>query len=227
MVFWKPLRSKARHYRVIVRPTLKGEFLVFPFGYKRGGKGYVLSLSLKNELERASWFLLDTVLLTAVLLALFSSIIVGMVGLGITVGLLVCWQFTVLRRFEQRLARIIPRARPAPVRLTKERYDLEYASQFSVRYLLGLIAGSGLLGIASVVAILVLLDAQEFGWALLALFTFAGAAFAAWKGYTLWRLKKRAFAFSVMAGDPVDIGLPERKPEVGEQKSEEGQQAEN
>jgi hypothetical protein len=224
IVFWKPLRSKARHYRVIVRPTLKGEFLVFPFGYKRGGKGYVLSLTLKKELETAGWFLLDTVLLTLMLVALFASVIIGISGLGITAILLVCWQFTVLRRFEQRLARIIPRARPAPVRLTKDRYDLEYASQFSVRYLLGLIAGSGVLGIASVVATLVLLDAQEFGYALLTLLTFAGAAWAAWKGYTLWRLKKRAFAFSVAAGDPVDIGLPEQKPEVGEQKSEEVQQ---
>jgi hypothetical protein len=214
IVVWKPLRSKARHYRVIVRPTLKGEFLVFPFGYRRGGKGYVLSLTLKKELEMAGWFLLDTVLLTLVLVALFASVVIGMAGLGMTLIFLVCWQFTVLRRFEQRLARIIPRARPAPVRLTKDRYDLEYASQFSSMYLLGLIAGSGLLGVASVVATLVLLNAQEFGWELLALLTFAGAAGAAWKGYTLWRLKKRAFAFSVAAGDPVDIRLPEQKPEA-------------
>ena len=49
--FWLPRFLRRRVYQVVVRPTKQGEFLVFPFAWHRGGKGYALSRSLLKELD--------------------------------------------------------------------------------------------------------------------------------------------------------------------------------
>ena len=206
--FWQPRYVRRRRYRVLVRPTRQGEFLLFPDGWRKGGRGVVLSRTLKNTLEAPVWSVADGVFLGAVLLCLLLGFVVGLVLIPVMLVLVLVWGMFHARRAEARLAEIGAKGRPAALRLSRERYELEYASQVSAAEYWALLIGGGASGVVGAVLLMAGLVAGDALQVLLALVLVPGGALAVWRGYTFQRGKARAFRHGVVAGDPIDVPLP-------------------
>lgn len=214
--FWLPKPLRRSLYRVLVRPTKQGEFLVFPFAYHRGGKGYVVSRTLLKELDAPYWGHGDTAALVLSCALLLAAFLLPMLMLGLPV-VIAAWLAYSWRRYQARLAGILPRARFGGLLLTRARYQLELASLLDRRTLgLGLgctIAGAGLLGILTLIA---LQEGAHIGAGVL--LVGMGASLMMARTLSFW-LKKNAAAFqhSVHPGDAVDVPIPEVQEPTAEQ----------
>lgn len=206
--FWQPRYVRRRAYRVMVRPTRQGEFLLFPDGWRKGGRGVILSRTLKNTLEASVWGVADGVFLGAVLLCLLLGFVVGLVMLPVMLVLLVAWGLFDARRTEARLAEVAAKGRPAALRLSRERYELEYASQVSMREYMALLASGGVIGVSGAVLLMAGVVAGDGVQVLVAMLLLPVGALGVWRGYTFQRGKAKAFRHGVVAGDPIDLPLP-------------------
>lgn len=211
--FWQPRFARRRRYRVLVRPTRQGEFLVFPNRWHKGGRGVVLSRTLKNTLEAPVWGIADSVFLAGILLSLLLGFAVGFGMLLVMLVLAAAWGVFDARRLEARLADVTARGRPAVIRLTRERYELEYASQVNGREIAALLAGGAGVGIVGAVVLMASVVAGDGLRVMLAMILLPLGTWAVWRGVVLRRWKLEAFRHGVVAGDPIDVPLPEGRPE--------------
>jgi hypothetical protein len=207
--FWMNARMRRHHYRVCVRPTRQGEFLIHPFGYKRGGVGYVATKSIKDQWEAPFMHPTYIALIIGILIACFLLMTIGIVTLPILVFMIAGWQLKLKMDENKRFQALRPQMRLAPMTLSRKRYDIEYASQYteqelgqSLRQTLSIMVILGaLLGIFTVYGF----------WFLWGLCTLAFGGLGLHLG-RLWALKKRkhiSFRYSLVAGDPVFIPIPE------------------
>ncbi len=208
------LKTMSQHsrkaYRIRMRPTRQGEFLYFPYGWKKGGKGYLLSRSQKQRLEYPALHRYDTPLLVLAIGSCFLPFVIGLIGIIPMLGFTALWYYLIQRRQERRQQQLLQEWRPAPLKMTKARYQLEYASQFSFKILTVVGIGLFTLALIAVVQIVHHLFTGQFGsgtaLAVIILFLAVAMLTAFLKTYTL---KKVAFRTSVMAGDPADCPIPE------------------
>lgn len=212
--FWMTARMRRHHYRVCVRPTRQGEFLIHPFAYKRGGVGYVATKSIKDQWEAPFMHPTYIALIVGILIACLLLVIIGIVTLPILVFMIAGWRLKLQMDENKRFQTLRPQMRLAPMTLSRKRYDIEYASQYteqelrqSLRQTLMIIAIlGGLLGV---------LGAYQFWF----VFALCGLVFGGFGLYLmrLLALKKRkhtSFRYSLVAGDPVFIPIPDNEEET-------------
>lgn len=203
------LHHSRKTYRIRMRPTRQGEFLYFPNGWKKGGTGYLLSRSQKQRLEYPALHKYDAPILTLAVSSCFLPFVIGLPGLIPMIGLIALWYFLIKRRQEHRRTALLQDCRPAPFKMTKNRYQLEYASQYSFKILK--IIGLGLFALALIAVIQIihhLYTGRLNAATLLAVALFIIATSLIFLFLKLYEHKKIAFKTSVMAGDPADCPIP-------------------
>jgi hypothetical protein len=130
MLFNRDLKRTAA---IRVRPFQDGMVLYFPYGFDKGGPGFLVPEAQGNALRYREWspfhFICVPTMLGMFLLGLVSGAATwGYVG-GALAGLLLGELF---RRWQERIfRRMIGGFAPAPYRLSKERYWQELAMQHS------------------------------------------------------------------------------------------------
>jgi hypothetical protein len=214
--FWMTARMRQHHYRVCVRPTRQGEFLIHPFAYKRGGVGYVATKSIKDQWEAPFMHPTYIALIVGILISCLLLVIIGIVTLPILIFMIAGWRLKLQMDENKRFQALRPQMRLAPMTLSRKRYDIEYASQYteqelsqSLRQTLMIMAIlGGLLGV---------LGAYQF-WVLFALcgLVFGGFGLYFVRLLTLKKRKHTSFRHSLVAGDPVFIPIPENEEDTND-----------
>jgi hypothetical protein len=214
--FWMTARMRRHHYRVCVRPTRQGEFLIHPFAHKRGGVGYVATKSIKDQWEAPFMHPTYIALIVGILISCLLLIVIGVVTLPILVLMIAGWRLKLKMDENKRFQALRPQMRLAPMTLSKKRYDIEYASQYtdqelkkSIQQTLGLLIMLGVL--------LVVFSLQNF-WLLLGIgvLVFVGFGLYLARLITLKKRKLTSFRYSLVAGDPVFIPIPENDAPISE-----------
>ena len=213
LAFWWPRLWRRQHYRVLVRPTLQGEFLVFPHGWRRHGKGYLLSRTLKNRLEAPDWRWYDALILAACLGMLLLAFTLGWGTLAALAAMAAAWGWDMRRRYLKRVEEVTALGRFAGVVLSRARYELEYASQCKTGETAAALGFAMALGLAAGVGAGMTLKAGHAMGAALLAGVAAAACWGAARQRRLLKAGRQAYRFSVMAGDPVDMPLPEAPPD--------------
>jgi hypothetical protein len=207
--FWMTARMRRHHYRVCVRPTRQGEFLIHPFAHKRGGVGYVATKSIKDQWEAPFMHPTYIALIVGILISCLLLIVIDVVMLPILVLMIAGWRLKLKMDENKRFQALRPQMRLAPMTLSKKRYDIEYASQYtdqelkkSIQQTLGLLIMLGVL--------LVVFSLQNF-WLLLGIgvLVFVGFGLYLARLITLKKRKLTSFRYSLVAGDPGFIPIPE------------------
>jgi chromate transport protein ChrA len=214
--FWMTARMRRHHYRVCVRPTRQGEFLIHPFAHKRGGVGYVATKSIKDQWEAPFMHPTYIALIVGILISCLLLIVIGTVTLPILILMIAGWRLKLKMDENKRFQALRPQMRLAPMTLSKKRYDIEYASQYtdqelkkSIQQTLGLLIMLGVL--------LVVFSLQNF-WLLLGIgvLVFVGFGLYLARLITLKKRKLTSFRYSLVAGDPVFIPIPENDAPISE-----------
>ncbi|MFN7902067.1 MAG: hypothetical protein ACK5O1_04440 [Holosporales bacterium] len=202
--FWLPKFLRRRVYQVLVRPTKQGEFLVFPFAWHRGGKGYALSLSLLKELNAPLLEPWDALPLALLGLSMPGAVLWWPLGLLVPL-IIILWVRAFWRRYEARWQAILPRARFGGYLLTRSRFQLEFASLWQPREIL---IGLGLAGAGMFVFLAALWGFEGIVAKVLALMGLLAAGMLTKGMINLHRWARDAFRASVSPYDPVDVPLP-------------------
>jgi hypothetical protein len=207
--FWMTARMRRHHYRVCVRPTRQGEFLIHPFAHKRGGVGYVATKSIKDQWEAPFMHPTYIALIVGILISCLLLIVIGVITLPILILMIAGWRLKLKMDENKRFLSLRPQMRLAPMTLSRKRYDLEYASQYteqelkkSIKQTLVLLVGVGGLVVYCGLHNLWILGAMG----VLAL---GGCAVYLARLITLKKRKGISFRYSLVAGDPVFIPIPE------------------
>ncbi len=207
--FWMTSRMRRHHYRVCVRPTRQGEFLIHPFAHKRGGVGYVVTKSVKDQWEAPFMHPTYVAIIVGILIACLLLVVIGVVTLPLLVMMIAGWRLKLKLDENKRFQSLRPQMRLAPMTLSKKRYDIEYASQYSEKELnrslkntIALLAGLG--------AFSTLLGLYGF-WVCLgiSLLPIAGYSVYLARLIILKKQKSTSFRYSLVAGDPVFIPIPD------------------
>jgi chromate transport protein ChrA len=207
--FWMTARMRRHHYRVCVRPTRQGEFLIHPFAHKRGGVGYVATKSIKDQWEAPFMHPTYIALIVGILISCLLLIVIGTVTLPILILMIAGWRLKLKMDENKRFQALRPQMRIAPMTLSKKRYDIEYASQYtekelknSIKKNLCLLLGFG--------GLLVVFALQAFWLLWTATFLiFLGCCLYLMRLFTLKKRKLTSFRYSLVAGDPIFIPIPE------------------
>ncbi len=207
--FWMTARMRRHHYRVCVRPTRQGEFLIHPFAYKRGGVGYVATKSIKDQWEAPFMHPTYVALIVGILISCLLLVVIGVVTLPILVLMIAGWRLKLKMDENKRFQSLRPHMRVAPMTLSRKRYDLECASQYteqelkkSSKQVLCLLIGVGGLLVYCGLYSLWILGA-------IGVLAFWGCAVYLARLITLKKRKRVSFRYSLVAGDPVFIPIPE------------------
>ncbi|MFM7621755.1 MAG: hypothetical protein ACKO57_02095 [Alphaproteobacteria bacterium] len=207
--FWMTARMRRHHYRVCVRPTRQGEFLIHPFGYNRGGVGYVATKSIKDQWEAPFMHPTYIALIVGIVLACLLLIVIGIITLPVLVLMIAGWRLKLKMDENKRFQSLRPQMRLAPMTLSRKRYDIEYASQYTQEELTKSLQKT--LFIMVVLGVLIGVFGVYHHWVLCALFALGFAGFGGYLGrlLVLKKRKQMSFRYSLVAGDPVFIPIPE------------------
>ena len=123
--FWMTARMRRHHYRVCVRPTRQGEFLIHPFAHKRGGVGYVATKSIKDQWEAPFMHPTYIALIVGILISCLLLIVIGGKTLPILVLMIAGWRLKLKMDENKRFQALRPQMRLAPMTLSKKRYDID------------------------------------------------------------------------------------------------------
>ncbi|MFM7631648.1 MAG: hypothetical protein ACKO43_07605, partial [Alphaproteobacteria bacterium] len=109
----------------------------------------------------------------------------------------------------KRFQTLRPQMRLAPMALSRKRYDIEYASQYTQEELRQSLKKT--LFIMVVLGVLIGVFGVYHHWILCALFALGFAGFGVYLGrlLVLKQRKQMSFRYSLVAGDPVFIPIPE------------------
>lgn len=207
--FWMTARMRRHHYRVCVRPTRQGEFLIHPFGYNQGGVGYVATKSIKDQWEAPFMHPTYIALIVGIVLACLLLIVIGIITLPVLVLMIAGWRLKLKMDENKRFQSLRPQMRLAPMTLSRKRYDIEYASQYTQEELTKSLQKT--LFIMVVLGVLIGVFGVYHHWILCALFALGFAGFGVYLGrlLVLKKRKQMSFRYSLVAGDPVFIPIPE------------------
>jgi ABC-type antimicrobial peptide transport system permease subunit len=151
-----------------------------------------------------------------ILISCLLLIVIGTVTLPILILMIAGWRLKLKMDENKRFQALRPQMRLAPMTLSKKRYDIEYASQYtdqelkkSIQQTLGLLIMLGVL--------LVVFSLQNF-WLLLGIgvLVFVGFGLYLARIITLKKRKLTSFRYSLVAGDPVFIPIPENDAPISE-----------
>jgi hypothetical protein len=207
--FWMTSRMRRHHYRVCVRPTRQGEFLIHPFAHKRGGIGYVATKSIKDQWEAPFMHPTYIALIVGILISCLLLIVIGIVTLPILILMIAGWRLKLKMDENKRFQALRPQMRLAPMTLSKKRYDIEYASQYTDQELKKSIQKT--LGLLIILGVLLVVFSLQNVWLLwgIGVLVFVGAGLYLARLITLKKRKRISFRYSLVAGDPVFIPIPE------------------
>jgi len=207
--FWMTARMRRHHYRVCVRPTRQGEFLIHPFAHKRGGVGYVATKSIKDQWEAPFMHPTYIALIVGILISCLLLIVIDVVMLPILVLMIAGWRLKLKMDENKRFQALRPQMRLAPMTLSKKRYDIEYASQYTDQELKKSIKQT-LCMVIGACGLLIYFGLHSL-WILgaIGVLAFGGGVLYLARLITLKKRKHVSFRYSLVAGDPVFIPIPE------------------
>ena len=202
--FWLPRFLRRRVYQVVVRPTKQGEFLVFPFAWHRGGKGYALSRSLLKELDAPLLHAWDAAYLGILGVSLPGAVLWWPLGLLVPL-VIALWVWAFWRRYEARWRGILPRARFGGYLLTKSRFNLEFSSLWQRGEIF---TGLSLAGVGALLCFAGAVRSEGLIVKTTFLASFIMMALLIKAFARIHRSAIAAFRTSVSPSDPVDVPLP-------------------
>ncbi len=217
LLLWRPTPIKQRLYRIHTRATKQGEFLIFPYAYRRGGFGYIMGKTMKNRLEAPigdnnDWLFIAGFLFLLIAGWLMQSLLLAIPAVAAVIG----WRYYTYYRYDQRLKSLASKVRIAPFKMTKQRYDMEFALQFEERSLKLALLASFIVGTISITTLF-----ASFGngnaWAMISGGVgIVSACVVAFNVNNLMQHRKRALSLGVVAGEIFDLPIPKPPRHVAE-----------